>query len=70
VFLKSNVAKIAAYVNWIDISKNEESPSRSDIDVLVHEDTRVYCFSLYHHQRWRFPSGWCDVTSPQDPPVW
>lgn len=30
----------------------------------------VYCFQIYHHQRWWFPTGWTNILLPQDPPVW
>ncbi|KAI8875608.1 hypothetical protein K501DRAFT_263547, partial [Backusella circina FSU 941] len=50
--------------DWIGMSRYEDSHGTVD------EDLRVYCFSMYHHQRWRFSSGWCDLLSTQDPPVW
>lgn len=32
--------------------------------------THTYCFELYHHQRWWFPTGWSNNLLPQDRPVW
>jgi hypothetical protein len=29
-----------------------------------------YCFEIYHHQRWWFPTGWSNLLLPQDRPVW
>ncbi|KAI7896147.1 uncharacterized protein EV154DRAFT_398489, partial [Mucor mucedo] len=29
-----------------------------------------YCFQVYHHQRWWFPTGWSNFLLPEDPPVW
>lgn len=34
------------------------------------ENNRVYCFEIYHHQRWWFPAGWGNLLLPQDPSVW
>lgn len=45
------------------MSTTAPTPTNSDND-------RVYCFEVYHHQRWWFPAGWSNLLLPQDPSVW
>ncbi|KAI9485993.1 MAG: hypothetical protein EXX96DRAFT_613834 [Benjaminiella poitrasii] len=34
------------------------------------DDLKIYCFEVYHHQRWWFPTGWSKILLPQDYPLW
>jgi Ca2+/H+ antiporter len=41
---------------------------KDEIESKHDQHDSIYCFSVYHHQRWLFPTGWNDLT--HDRPAW
>lgn len=50
--------------SW-NITQENEPENRQTTDLV-----NSYCFKVYHHQRWWFPTGWTNFLLPEDPPLW
>lgn len=60
------VRAVAPLVHYLKTNVDNEAPMIGQPVV----STNDYCFQIYHHQRWWFPTGWSNILLPQDPPVW